>query len=182
MVATNEQLEARVAELERVIGALKSALGGGAPSIGGDATDAELDGKYGNPKIKFDPKRWIGPRFKGRLASMCDPAFLDVYADTLEYLGQKNADAGEADKAKYDRLDARRVRGWARRLRAGWKPRSAARAPDAPARDAAPSSVDDPYAPRGDEPYDATDDEIPFIRGIDRAPRHERARLRWQKF
>jgi hypothetical protein len=93
------------------------------------ATDQEMSGKCGDPKIRFDVKRnWADlgkPSFKGRKASECDPDFLDLYADGLDYFAgeaQKRINSGDPDPklkdaVKYDSLDAARARGWAQRVR-----------------------------------------------------------------
>jgi hypothetical protein len=110
-----------------------------APVLAGKriATDYEMSGERGDPKIRFDPKRdWIDvgkPSFKGRKASECDPVFLELYAGGLDffaYKAHKAIDAGDAsqktkDSVKFDSLDAARVRGWAHRIRSGIVPQAA---------------------------------------------------------
>jgi hypothetical protein len=99
------------------------------------ATDQEMSGERGDPKIRFDVKRnWTDlgkPSFKGRKSSECDPDFLDLYADGLDYFAgeaQKKINSGDQDPklkdaARFDSLDAARVRGWAQRIRAvGYRP------------------------------------------------------------
>lgn len=123
-------LEKQVAELLAFKNAMIGAITGGS-SVGGVATDRELDDpKFGNPKVRFDPRDWKGPKRKGWLMSRCEPEFLDAYVDALEFFAQRNDDEGKKDdkgnpKSKWDRLDARRARGWAKRLRDGWKPSGA---------------------------------------------------------
>ena len=91
----------------------------GAPKI---ASDADLDGKFGDPEIRArDPRDWTGPTMKGRKFSECPAEYLDLLAERLDYFAEKNA-AGTEDeqkKARYQRLDAARARGWASRIRAG---------------------------------------------------------------
>jgi hypothetical protein len=88
------------------------------------ASDRDLDGQYGDPVLKFMPRDWTGPSFKGRHFSECPPDLLDLVSDTFEFFG-KQADAkGEhTDKGKptgdYKRADAARARGWAKRIRSG---------------------------------------------------------------
>lgn len=108
------------------------------------AAASEIDGQYGNPKVRFDvKKKWIEsgkPSQKGKAFSDCDPAFLDLYADALDYYASKAqelVDAGTADdnkkkEAKFGPVDAARARGWAARIRAtGYKsPPAAAPPPD----------------------------------------------------
>lgn len=88
------------------------------------APDRDLDGQYGNPEVKAkDPRDWTGPTMKGKRFSECPVAYLELVADRLEYFAQQNdgdADPEAHKKARYNRLDASRARGWAARLRAGW--------------------------------------------------------------
>ena len=100
-------------------------------------TDEEMDSAKGNPKIRFDPKGFPGEKFKGKLASEATPVFLDAYSKTLMWFSEnpKPMDAGLSEReydealkkqeksAKFDKLDAKRCRSWARRKRLdGWKP------------------------------------------------------------
>lgn len=94
-----------------------------APAAGaGIASDRDLDGPYGDPEVKMrDPKEWTGETMVGRKFSECPADYLDLCADRLDYFVGKNS-AGTADeqkKARYQRLDAARARGWAARIRAG---------------------------------------------------------------
>lgn len=89
------------------------------------ASDADLDGKYGDPEVKAkDPRDWTGPTMRGKRFSECPPEYLDMVADRLDYFCSTNEGKTEEDqkKLKYQRLDASRARGWAKRLRSGWKP------------------------------------------------------------
>lgn len=95
------------------------------PSI---ADDADLDGAYGNPTIKAkDPKDWKGATQIGHAFSECPPAYLDLIASRLEYFADQAEKDGKLTTsgkpvAPFNRRDAARARGWAARLRAGWKP------------------------------------------------------------
>lgn len=88
------------------------------------ASDRDLDGKYGDPVIKFNPRDWTGPSFKDRRMSECPADFLDLVAATSDYFAQKaestneRTDAGKP-VADYKRADAARARGWAKRIRDG---------------------------------------------------------------
>ena len=91
------------------------------------APDSDLDGKYGDPVVKSDPRDWTGESMKGRRMSECPAAYLDLLAERADYFARKNTESGELasngqPKAKYDRLDAARARGWAARVRAGKVP------------------------------------------------------------
>lgn len=88
------------------------------------ATDRDLDSQYGDPVLKFSPRDWTGPSFKGRHFSECPPDLLDIVAETMEWFGKQADDKGEmTDKGRpvgdYKRADAARARGWAKRIREG---------------------------------------------------------------
>ena len=90
------------------------------------ASDKDLDGKYGDPKVTFDPRDWTGPSFKGCNLSQCPAEFLDLLAETYAYFALKNETAGAVTdkgkpKAEFDRRSEGRARGWAKRVREGWK-------------------------------------------------------------
>lgn len=93
------------------------------------ATDSQLDGPHGDGTIRFDPRGWKGVSYKGQRMSLCDPAFLDLYADALDEMAARakaKVDAGtatdqEKKNAQYNPLDAAKARGWGvRNLRAGF--------------------------------------------------------------
>jgi hypothetical protein len=106
---------ARIEEkLDRLLGAKPASSGG--PAI---ATEYEMSGDKGDPKVRTTPRDWKGQDFKGCNLSATTPEFCDLYAEMLEYFAGKNPDA---KKAEWDRKDARRARGWSKRLREGWKP------------------------------------------------------------
>lgn len=115
-----ESIETRLMVIEAL---LRAKSGGGASASGANkvASDRNLDGQYGNPTVKFDPKDWNGSSYKRMAFSECSPEFLDVYAEALQYFAD-HPKAGREDKAKYDDMDAARARGWAKRIRAGWEP------------------------------------------------------------
>jgi hypothetical protein len=79
----------------------------------------DLDGKYGDPTVRAkDPRDWAGESMIGRPFSECPPAYLDLVADRLDYFNSSETDE---KKRRYNDLDAARARGWAKRLRSGWK-------------------------------------------------------------
>ena len=93
------------------------------------ASDADLDSKYGDPEVKAkDPRDWTGPTMKDRRFSQCPPEYLEMVAERLDYFSSqlKGETEEEQKKLKYQKLDAARARGWAKRLRSGWKPAPAA--------------------------------------------------------
>ena len=120
-----------LARLEAKVDRLLAQQGGAtAPGI---ASDADLDGQYGDEEVKKNPKRWTGESFIGRRMSECSPEFLDSLAGHFDYKAERDAeDAANAEDeetanakkkyAGYSRRSAARARGWAARLRAGWKP------------------------------------------------------------
>lgn len=98
-------LTARVASLEAASGLF--------------ASDKDLDGQRGDPVVKFVPRGWR-PIYKGKRFSGCDPEFLDALAESLAWSAEHPRE-GKEQYAQYDKLDSARARGWARRLRAGWR-------------------------------------------------------------
>lgn len=126
------------------------------------ASDSDLDGQHGDEEVRLSPRDWTGPPMKGRRMSECPPAFLDLLAETLDYFAKKNAASNAMTtsgkpKADFDRRGAARARGWAARLRAGWKPAEFDAAGDAPP----DSSYGAPVSSGFDFPTSA-DDDIPF--------------------
>lgn len=99
-----------------------------------EATDYDLDGQYGDPTIKNDPRRWDGESFAGFHYSETTPEYLDCVAGFKDWQAGKDEESGAKDakgrpKAQWARKDAKLARGWARRLRGGWKPNGAEPAP-----------------------------------------------------
>ncbi len=142
-VIVSREIEERLERIERKLDQLLSRMGastgagasmGGASaggaraaappaSAGGEvASDADLDSARGNPEVRFVPKRWSGADMKGRRYSECEPEFLDMLADALDWFAQRDDESGAVDKngnpkSKWGRLDASRARGWSRRIR-----------------------------------------------------------------
>jgi hypothetical protein len=180
-MATPKPLEQQVAELAaivseqgKVLDAIRAVFTGSGSGTANVASDRDLDSEHGDEKVRMNPREWKGAPRKGWQMSRCEPEFLDLYQDTMEYFAGKNTDA---KKAGYDRRSAARARGWAKRLRSGWQP--AAGAPAAPQRDAwgRPTATStqaagstgpafDGFAPSsgaaGQGDAGAGDDEIPF--------------------
>jgi hypothetical protein len=112
---TIEKLKALHAEMGRVIASMSGGASAPTANGGGIADDRELDSQFGDPTVKFDPKRWTGPSMKGRRYSECPSDFLTELASFLEW-SAANPKAGKDPKyADYDRKDAARARGWAQR-------------------------------------------------------------------
>jgi hypothetical protein len=140
-VIVSREIEERLERIERKLDQLLARLGGASAasgagpssgsvraasppaSAGGEvASDADLDSARGNPEVRFSPKRWSGADMKGRRYSECEPEFLDMLADALDWFAQRDDESGAVDKngnpkSKWGRLDASRARGWSRRLR-----------------------------------------------------------------
>lgn len=124
------EMRKQTALLERIL----DSLNGGNPANDAAPT-VDLDSQYGDPVIKAkDPREWTGDLMKGRKLSECPANYLDLLAARYDWFNQSEEDP---KKKKYNSLDAARARGWAARIRAGYKP---------------PVSVDDPRGPRDAEP------------------------------
>lgn len=114
--------------LQRLVGLTSHAVKAQTPSSGSTgavAPDRDLDGKYGDPEIKAkDPRDWTGPTMKGRRFSECPPEYLDMVAERLDYFAEQAEAEGKVTSsgkpvAPYNRADAARARGWAKRIRSG---------------------------------------------------------------
>ncbi len=82
-------------------------------------TPVDLDSERGNFVIKSkDPRDWTLDSMFGKRLSECPATYLDLLADRYDYFAGKEEDA---KKQKYAQLDAARARGWAERVRAGYK-------------------------------------------------------------
>lgn len=128
VAAIKAALAAGAAAFASALGVPVQSAGGGSRG-GAVASEAELDGQYGDPEVRRDPssKYWPGQSYAGRRLSECPADYLDAYAKYKDACAWANdKDGGEKKKkyAEYDRRDAARARGWAARLRAGWKPKT----------------------------------------------------------
>ena len=91
------------------------------------ASDADLDHQYGDPQILTAPRDWTGPFTPGQRMSESHPDMLELVAERCDYFAQKN-DREKAmnergfPKSKSDRAKAAKARGWAARIRKGFKP------------------------------------------------------------
>lgn len=88
------------------------------------ASDRDLDGKYGDPVVKFNPRDWNGASFKSRHFSECPPEFLDQLAQAFDWFAEQADQKGDVatngkPASTYKRADAARARGWAKRVREG---------------------------------------------------------------
>jgi hypothetical protein len=126
----------KLINIELMLG--QSYRGPSADDGGAVAPDSDLDGDHGNPTVKYDlkPKYWSGASMVGKRWSECPPEWLDACAAYLSNyasaLRDNPKEEDDAKKAKYKEKDASRARGWAKRLRSGWRPAGAARPQGAP--------------------------------------------------
>jgi len=117
-----------IARLERIEKALntKTAKANAEASKGEIANDVDLDGKFGNEPIKRDPskKYWDGDSFVGKFMNECTAEYLDAmakYKDACAFMNEKEGNPEKAKYAGYDRRSASRARGWAKRIREGFR-------------------------------------------------------------
>lgn len=117
----NARIEEKLDRLLRHLGADKPASngnGGNGSGGGAVATVAEIQGDHGDFEVKFEPRSWKGPSFKGSYISQCPPEFLDMLADMLDNFAD-NPLPGKEKSSKFKRLDAARCRRWAIEIREG---------------------------------------------------------------
>lgn len=86
------------------------------------AAEADLDGPYGDPLVRFDPRDWHGDSCKGVKFSACPSDFLDLLAKSYDYFATKNEKDNKLDtkgrpQHVWDRKSAALARGWAERNR-----------------------------------------------------------------
>lgn len=123
------QAETELAALRRELAALRARVAELETSSGLYVSERELDGPKGDFRIPFDPRDWKGKACKGRNASQCPPEFLDLFASFCKWSAENpRVKPGREQYAAQD-IQRERYRGalcrsWARRLRAGWKPRN----------------------------------------------------------
>ncbi len=148
------------ASLKQLVAASKTAAA--APvTVAGAASEAELDGKFGDPEIKRDPKRWLGASMVGKRYSETTPDYLQCVADFKAWQAQKDDEAKAVDdkgrpKSHWAHKDRALALGWAARLRSGWKPAAPAAFDDnepidfqAATKRQPPRDTDDPFANDG---------------------------------
>jgi hypothetical protein len=78
------------------------------------------DPKWGDPEVKYVPKKWDGPSFVGYRFSGCPVHFLEFLAGELTRSADWKDSQGDEQKAKYaamDRRDAAKAIAWAARKR-----------------------------------------------------------------
>ena len=94
-------------------------------------SDADLDGKYGNPEVRMIPSKWTGPDYKGWKFSDCPAEFLDEMAGMLDAVARKQSqDPAKAKYSDWSAKDAAKARAWAERHRKNGGPAKGAPMPD----------------------------------------------------
>lgn len=94
------------------------------------APASDLDGQYGDPEVKAkDPRDWTGPTQKGKRFSQCSSEYLELVASRLDWFAEQAEKEGKTTSsgkplAPYNRRDAARARGWAKRIRDGYVPQN----------------------------------------------------------
>lgn len=132
MAATAQEVIDTLKSIDASLKALLALQRGNAPAV--VATDSDLDGQWGDPVIRAkDPRDWTGESQLGKPFSECPAEYLDLVAARLDFFAEK----AEAENtlttsgkpvAPYNRRDAARARGWAARIRHGYKPQEQAAA------------------------------------------------------
>jgi hypothetical protein len=115
----NDELRRIEQKLDEVLKMLKDMPTGAKPGFTPKTvTDADLDGKYGNPEVRMVPSKWTGQDYKGWKFSDCPAEFLDELAGMLEAIARKQAqDPVKAKYADWSSKDAAKARAWAERHR-----------------------------------------------------------------
>lgn len=124
-MTTDEKIDAIHAMVTELVQTHRAAPAPATASEPVTVSDADLDGKYGNPEVRKNPPRWDGPSFEGKHYSECSAAFLESLAGFLAWKAGKDDAKGTEDGKKYarfSRLDAARALGWKKRIDAGFKP------------------------------------------------------------
>jgi hypothetical protein len=131
-----EEILGRLDRIEAKLDALSRAKAAApvAKAEGEIATADDLDGKFGNEEIRRDPsaKYWSGASYAGQRMSECPADYLEAYGkykDACAYMNQKEGKEEKAKYVGYDRKSAARARGWAQRIRGGYKPPAPVLAP-----------------------------------------------------
>ena len=114
----------------------------------------DLATEYGDPVVKYVPRGWDGPDFKGLRMSQTNPSFLRWLANELGRGIDKKRAAGDDEKAGWDRKTQVRAIGWCAKLGEG------AAAKDRPADPFALTSGSTKSDADGD--FGDGDDDIPF--------------------
>ncbi len=129
-------------EASRIFGEISKAYGGSSKA---STPNVDIDGRYGDPVIKFDPKRWNGDSFVGKKLSQCSIEYLEVFAEFKEWAAANPLEGKEPKYVEYDRKDGLLARAWIERKRSGGKK---TKQPDPQDEDLGGEMSDDiPFAP-----------------------------------
>lgn len=117
-----QAMAALCTEFAQAEGGAQAATGGGGGEVA-PADDRECESEHGDPSVNKDPSQrdWDGPSMVGKRYSECPSDYLIALARFKEWSAGNNdtkAAAGNEKAGKYasyDRKDAARARGWARR-------------------------------------------------------------------
>lgn len=80
------------------------------------------DPKWGDPEIRYVPKKWDGPSPLGQRMSQCSVRFLRFLAGELESSARWKDSNGKEEHAEWDRRDAAKATAWAERKEAQGEP------------------------------------------------------------
>ncbi len=125
MSATAQDVIETLKSIDATLKQLLALQRGSAPPL--VASDADLDGQFGDPLVRAkDPKSWTGDSQLGKPFSECPAEYLDLVASRLDFFAEKAENEGTLTTtgkpiAPYNRRDAARARGWAARIRHGYK-------------------------------------------------------------
>ena len=118
-MAIDEDVAAEIAKLRSELRTLRETIA----SMGLIANDAELDGQYGDPPVRFAPRGWKGESYKGSKYSQCSAEFLDFLAAAFSSMADREQAEGKMFNGKpshiYSRANAAKARGWSLRIKAG---------------------------------------------------------------
>ncbi len=110
--------------MEQRIAALEAAVfgkGGAKKSAKGFSVDID-DPKWGDPEIRYVPKKWGGPSPLGQRMSQCSVRFLEFLAAELESSARWKESNGKEEHAEWDRRDAAKAAAWAARKKSQGEP------------------------------------------------------------
>lgn len=110
--------------IEQRLAALEAAVfgkGGAKKSAKGFSVNID-DPKWGDPEIRYVPKKWDGPSPAGQRMSACSVRFLEFLAAELERSASWKENNGKEEHAEWDRRDAAKAKAWAERKRAQGEP------------------------------------------------------------
>lgn len=109
--------------IEERLAALEAAVfgKGGKKSAKGFSVNID-DPKWGDPEIRYVPKKWDGMSPAGQRMSQCSVQFLRFLADELARSANWKERNGKAEHAEWDRRDAAKATAWADRKEAQGEP------------------------------------------------------------